>query len=320
MVNVSGQSLDSLIHQQDLMVEKDWVFVLKVSFALATPIFFTYVNCIMLFTLYSKASFRETSRYILFAHMLFNDSILLMTSVLLYILALANQHIMRGLCVLLVLISGTTFINSPLNLAVMALERYIAICLPLRHCEISTPKRTGVVIGVIWVLSSLEYVSDLLAVLATQPSSFFLLPVYCTREMLFGMKWQPVMRQVFDCLFFLLVSCIIIYTYVAIMLQARCVSSDKASVSKARNTVLLHGVQLLLCLSSFLYGVIEVMLARLEGSSFIHMRYVSFMVLIILPRCLSPLIYSLRDENFRKLFKYYFTFASSKIKPLAGNT
>ncbi|MGH0181498.1 UNVERIFIED_CONTAM: hypothetical protein FKN15_012083 [Acipenser sinensis] len=319
MVNVSGQSLDSLIHQQDLMVEKDWVFVLKVIFALATPIFFIYVNCIMLFTLYSKASFQETSRYILFAHMLFNDSILLLTSVLLYILALACQHIMRGLCVFLVLISGTTFINSPLNLAVMALERYIAICLPLRHGEISTPKRTGVVIGIIWVLSSLEYVSDLLAVLATQPSSFFLLPVYCTREMLFGMKWQPVMRQVFDCLFFLLVSCIIIYTYVAIMLQARSVSSDKASVSKARNTVLLHGVQLLLCLSSFLYGVIEVMLARLEGSSFIHMRYVSFMVLIILPRCLSPLIYGLRDENFRKLFKYYFTFASSKIKPLAGN-
>ncbi|MGH0179230.1 UNVERIFIED_CONTAM: hypothetical protein FKN15_001127 [Acipenser sinensis] len=97
MVNVSGQSLDSLIHQQDLMVEKDWVFVLKVSFALATPVFFIYVNCIMLFTLYSKASFRETSRYILFAHMLFNDSILLLTSVLLYILALAFQHIMRGL-------------------------------------------------------------------------------------------------------------------------------------------------------------------------------------------------------------------------------
>ncbi|MGH0163501.1 UNVERIFIED_CONTAM: hypothetical protein FKN15_045513 [Acipenser sinensis] len=157
MVNVSGQSLDSLIHQQDLMVEKDWVFVLKVIFALATPIFFIYVNCIMLFTLYSKASFQETSRYILFAHMLFNDSILLLTSVLLYILALACQHIMRGLCVFLVLISGTTFINSPLNLAVMALERYIAICLPLRHGEISTPKRTGVVIGVIWVLSSLEY-------------------------------------------------------------------------------------------------------------------------------------------------------------------
>ncbi|XP_041088526.1 odorant receptor 131-2-like [Polyodon spathula] len=319
MVNVSGQGLDSLIHQQEFVVEKDWVFVLKAAFAVATPVFFIYVNCIMLFTLYSKASFRETSRYILFAHMLFNDSILLMSSVIHYILATAFQHIMRAACIFLVIITGTTFINSPLNLAVMALERYIAICLPLRHAEITTPKRTGVVIGVIWVLSSLEYMSDLLAVFSTQPSSFFLLPVYCTREKLFGLKWQPVMRQVFDCLFFLFVSCIITYTYVAIMVQARSASSDKASASKARNTVLLHGVQLLLCLSSFLYGVIEVLLARLDGSSFICLRYISFVVLILFPRCLSPLIYGLRDEKFRKLFKYYFTFASSKIKPIGDN-
>uniref|UniRef100_W5MFV5 Kappa-type opioid receptor-like n=1 Tax=Lepisosteus oculatus TaxID=7918 RepID=W5MFV5_LEPOC len=302
---------NNIVHQQEIRIEVDWVFGLKVALAVSACFFFIYVNGVMLFTLRSKSTFRESSRYILFAHMLFNDSVQLLTSVLLYIFAVAYLHIVRAVCAVIVIMSSTTFYSSPLNLALMSLERYIAICFPLRHSEIVTPKRTILAICVVWFFGSINQATDVIGILITDPS-FFLTSVFCTQENMLKTKWQVDMKIAITSIYFATVGVILLYTYAAIMLEARSVSSDRASATKARNTVLLHAVQLSLCLTSFLYGVIEALLARMTVSVFIHLRYLNFVVLLILPRCLSPLIYGLRDESFRPLFKYYFTCSSKK--------
>ncbi|MBN3309554.1 OR2M3 protein, partial [Amia calva] len=270
----------------------------------------------MLFVLRSKPCFRETPRYILFTHMLLNDSIQLLISMLLYILAMLYLYLVRAVCAVLVLLYSTTFYNTPLNLAVMALERYIAICFPLRHSEMATPQRTGVAIAVVWFLGSVNHLIDVFVPLITEPS-ILLTPVFCTHVEIFMFKWQADTFQGFTAFYFVSVGLILVFTYVAIMLEARSVSSDKASVTKARNTVLLHTIQLCLCLTSFLYRVIEALLARMvDVSVFIHLRYMNFIVLLILPRCLSPLIYGLRDESLKTIFKYYLNCGSKKIKPV----
>ncbi|KAJ8392130.1 hypothetical protein AAFF_G00079360 [Aldrovandia affinis] len=111
---------------------------LRFSLSLIPVLFFIYINCVMLVTLKSKAAFQGVSRYILFGHMLFADSLQLIWSMLSYIVATVKMYMSNGLCVILVLIPSITLRISPLNLAVMALERYSAICFPLRHAELST--------------------------------------------------------------------------------------------------------------------------------------------------------------------------------------
>ncbi|XP_066555475.1 odorant receptor 131-2-like [Amia ocellicauda] len=313
MTNVS-LVWNSLTQRQDIKVTMNWTWMLRMFIVLSTCFFFISVNGMMLFVLRSKPSFRETPRYILFTHMLLNDAIQLLTSMLLYTLALLYLCLVRAVCAVIVLLSSTTFYNAPLNLAVMALERYIAICFPLRHSEMATPQRTGVAITVVWFLGSVNHLIDIFVALITEPS-FLLTPVYCTREQIFMFKWQADAYQGFTAFYFVSVGLILVFTYVAIMLEARSVSSDKASVTKARNTVLLHTIQLCLCLTSFLYGVIEALLARMDASVFIHLRYMNFIVLLILPRCLSPLIYGLRDESLKPVFKYYLNCGSKKVKP-----
>ncbi|XP_066556179.1 odorant receptor 131-2-like [Amia ocellicauda] len=305
-----------LTYQQESKTTMNWVPTLKMIIVLSTCFFFISVNSMMLFVLRSKPCFRETPRYILFAHMLLNDSIHLLISMLLFALALMYLYLVRAVCAVLVLLSSTTFYNTPLNLAVMALERYIAICFPLRHSEMATPQRTGVAIAVVWFLGSVNHLIDVFVPLITEPS-ILLTPVYCKYEQILMFKWQADAFQGFTAFYFVCVGLILVFTYVAIMLEARSVSSDKASVTKARNTVLLHTIQLCLCLTSFLYGVIEALLARMvDVSVFIHLRYMNFIVLLILPRCLSPLIYGLRDESLKTIFKYYFTCGSKKVKPV----
>ncbi|XP_061072310.1 odorant receptor 131-2-like [Conger conger] len=292
--------------------------MLKFSFSLIPVVFFTYLNCVMLFTLKRKAAFQGVPRYILFGHMLLADSLQFLCSMLSYFITVAKLYLSNGLCgVILSLANITTYI-SPLNLAVMALERYSAICFPLRHAEIATSKWTGVAIGVVWVLGSLNAVIRFFLFLTIGPP-FFVVKAYCGRRQLLYLELFSNINKVFTVVYFVLVGFIIIYTYIAIMVEAKSASSNKNKATKARNTVLLHLIQLGLCLSSFAVSALNELASRLEagtGSNVRFVRYVNFMFLIILPRCLSPLIYGLRDEMFRPVFIYYFTFGlKSKIKP-----
>lgn len=60
-------------------------------------------------------------------NLLFADTILLVTSQLLYILAVAGLFVIRYICVVIVLVAIFTSAVSPLNLSVMSLERYVCL-------------------------------------------------------------------------------------------------------------------------------------------------------------------------------------------------
>ncbi|XP_034149258.1 odorant receptor 131-2-like [Esox lucius] len=224
---------------------------------------FLYINMVMLYSLKSKPVFRETPRYILFGNLIFADTILLMNGQLLYILAVAGLYIMRYTCVVIVMVANFIGNVSPLNLFVMSLERYVAICYPLRHSSIITPRTTGLVIAAI--------------------------------------------------ILFTIVGFIIIYTYITLMLIAKSASTDKDSNNKARNTVLLHLIQLCLSLSSTLHHNIVSALKSMGLDKASQIEYILFITVIILPKCLSPLIYGLRDKMFRHILIYHLTFGFRPI-------
>ncbi|XP_055036733.2 odorant receptor 131-2-like [Misgurnus anguillicaudatus] len=307
----------SFLYQQIFNIDFDAGIHTRISLAVLIPLFFIFVNCVMLFALRSKSVFYETPRYILFGHMLINDSVLLSFTAIMYILASIPIEITKALCALFVFISHCTFRNSPLTLAVMSLERYVAICFPLRHCNIATPRRTNIILGLIWILSSLTIAIDIILVLIVNPSSLSD-NIFCTYEKLLVAKWQMDKAQGFDILYFVSVAVIIIFTYISIMITARSVTSDKDSAKKALRTVLLHLIQLCLCLTTFLYATIEKALYMMSGNSppfFYTLKYLNYITVLILPRCLSPLIYGLRDEALLPLFKYYFCYRSGRARP-----
>ncbi|KAI5622423.1 odorant receptor, family H, subfamily 132, member 1 isoform X1, partial [Silurus asotus] len=304
----------SLIHQQIYKVALTEGPVSKLIFATLMSLFFIYVNAIMFYTLLSKPVFKETPRYILFNHMILNDSIQLFVTALLYILGVAYIKVFMAGCAFTVIVSGATFRNAPLNLALMSLERYVAIRFPLRHAEIATQKRTYIAIGVMWFLGLVQYLIDLFYTILMDPT-FLISQKFCTREMLFIKQWQVDLHKGVNIFFFVSVSTIILFTYISILITTRsAISSNKDS--KAHKTVLLHLIQLSFCLTSFLYSIIAqaAAMASSNSSLFIELQYVTFLLMVILPRCLSPLIYGLRDNAIRPLFIYYFCCTTCKHK------
>ncbi|KAM9451144.1 odorant receptor 131-2-like [Clarias gariepinus] len=303
-----------LIYQQIFQITVFEGGISKASFAMLMSLFFIYLNGIMIFTLWSKPIFKDTPRYVLFNHMLINDSVQLLVTSLLYILGLAYLRVVMYACAFLVFVSSTTFNNAPLNLALMSLERYVAISFPLRHAEIATQRRIYIAIGIIWFMGLMQFTSDLLYVVVTDPK-FLTSQIFCTRERIFIRQWQLDAFQGFNIFYFVSVSVIMLFTYVRILITTRSISSKKDSASKAHRTIGLHLIQLGLCLISFFFSLIERATAMTGSSSlYVDLRYPNYVFLVVLPRCLSPLIYGLRDEALRPLFMFYFCCATGKCK------
>ncbi|XP_036444782.1 odorant receptor 131-2-like [Colossoma macropomum] len=315
MANTSGPLTVVEMQAIRLAITEERIF--KMFLVLSTHAVFIYINIVMLFTLRTKATFRETSRYILFAHMLLNDTIHLVVGLVLYVLGAFYLVIVRAICAFIVLMSASTFINAPLNLAVMSLERYTAICFPLRHSELATPMRTRVAVVVVWALGVFNVLTDVFALFLLAEPSFYLSHTVCTIEQLLVAPWQRGKGVALNTLLFVAVMAVLLYTYVAILKQARAASTDHSSAQKALRTVLLHALQLGLSLMSFLYVQLEFLLGSLPLPVYTQLRFLNFFMVLILPRCLSSLIYGLRDETFRPLFRQYVLFCSAKkLEPL----
>ncbi|XP_063058233.1 odorant receptor 131-2-like [Engraulis encrasicolus] len=315
--NGSGGQGVLVAHQQMFQVQLTAQGPLtKLLVAIGMSLLFICINSVMFVTLLSKPVFRETPRYILFAHMLCNDSIQLLFASMMYIISLCYVQVPKAGCAVLILVTSSTSRNAPINLAVMSLERYVAICFPLRHADVATRAGTGSAIAAIWFFGAVNPVVDVLYTSATDPT-FFSQRMFCTRERIFITPWQRNLFEGLNAFYFVAVTLIIVFTYISVMVAARrSAASDKESARKAHRTLLLHLIQLGLCLNTLVFGSIERLLAMTSSSRlFMDLRYVNFLFVLILPRCLSPLIYGIRDDTVRPMFLFYLLCGTRKVKP-----
>ncbi|XP_027135273.1 odorant receptor 131-2-like [Larimichthys crocea] len=251
-------------------------------------------------------------RFILFIHLVFNDMIQLTTSISLFVFTYTFHTIHVYLCCLFILPAIFTTQNTPLNLAFMAAECYIAVCIPLRYNNICTVKRTYIVIGIIWALSSLSVLPDVFILLATEPLEFFHSRVYCSRDRVFRSAYSVKKRDASHILFLVVVWLTLFYTYFRILFVAKAADAD---AKKARNTILLHGFQMLLCMMVYVQPMLIQSLAYVFPRGLSAIYFVMFIINQILPRFASPIVYGLRDKIFRKYFKKYLCTVTMNVHP-----
>ncbi|XP_063765917.1 odorant receptor 131-2-like [Eleginops maclovinus] len=132
-----------------------------------------YINAGLIHTFCKHQIFYTNPRYILFIHLVFNDMMQMTLSLFMFIISYTIYRMNASVCCTFILITLIMSENTPLNLACMAMECYIAICFPLRHVQICTVKRTLMLIGLIWTTTMLSALPDLFIALATVPLDFF---------------------------------------------------------------------------------------------------------------------------------------------------
>ncbi|XP_040195233.1 odorant receptor 131-2-like [Rana temporaria] len=260
--------------------------------------FFLCFIVVVLSIFFTSPHLRENARYILFVYMLVNDTFYLLSGFTLMLGAIYFLYMPVPVCFILSTVSSMGFRVTPTTLAAMALEKYIAICHPLRNKDLCTPQRTNVVFTLICAALIIPNAADL-GLMASSYTNIFNISVVCRKENLSVNPFQNVLRSLSLALCFVLVTIIILFTYIKISMVARRVSSQSSSASKAKKTILLHGFQLLLCTMSLLSAFTE----ALPASQAMFLPGFNFLVFSCMPRFLSPIIYGIRDEYLRKLIK-----------------
>ncbi|XP_044077210.1 odorant receptor 131-2-like [Siniperca chuatsi] len=269
---------------------------------------FLFINGTMLFTLRSKTVFRETSRYILLYNLLFADTVQMALSQVMYLLAACRMTLTYPVCGFLNMLGDLTTVISPLTLVVMSLERYVAVCYPLRHATIITIRNTAVAIIVVWAFSLLNVLIQVLLILDFPFEDLQSLQMkdFCSDIAMFLGPISDHYDKAYTCFLFVSAGVAVTSSYVGVMIAARSASTDKASARKARNTLLLHLVQLGLSLSSTIYNPLLIGLSRIVTRIvLVRIQIVFYVCVFIFPRCLSSLIYGIRDQTIRPVLMYH---------------
>ncbi|XP_031735538.1 odorant receptor 131-2-like [Anarrhichthys ocellatus] len=282
--------------------------VAKNVIVLTLGLIINYINGSLIHTFRKHQIFYVNPRYILFIHLVVNDMIQLTTSISLFVLSYIFYRINVSLCCLIMIFTVFTTLNTPLNLAVMAVECYIAICLPLRHAELCTIRRTYILIGLIWAMSAVPMLPDVFILLATEPVELFYSNIFCHRDNLFRHPIHLKKKEVSYAVYLVVVWLTLLYTYIKIILAAKTAKASKSAdgdTNKARNTILLHGFQLLLCMLTYVAHLIRKALVYSFPENNQIIIFASYIIVQLLPRLVSPIVYGLRDNTFRQHLKKY---------------
>ncbi|KAK2846800.1 hypothetical protein Q5P01_009799 [Channa striata] len=267
---------------------------------------FLCINFLQITTFLMKDFFYRTMRYILFAVTLVSDCLFLLMTDILLILSYFRFTIQVWLCLIINIILFLYTFVTPVTLTAMTLERYVAICMPLHHGQLCS---TGSALHCILIIHGLSFVPcivflSIFFVSATR--SFYTQSSVCSVEIFITHSWQGHVRSALSQFYFLIMSIAIVFCYVKIMKVAKSASGEsKKSSWKGLRTVVLHSFQLLLCLIQLWCPFIEAAVLQINVTLFINVRYFNYVTFILAPRCLSPLIYGVRDDKFFLALKYF---------------
>lgn len=278
----------------------------RVIFVQILVALFVCINFLLILTFSLKEFFYTTMRYILFALTLLSDSLFLLITDILLILSYFRFNIQIWLCLIIYIVLSLYTFVTPVTLTAMTLERYVAICMPLRHNELCSTRNALCCIFIIHGLSSVPCIIFLSIFFASASHSFYTQGRICSVEVFISHSWQGHLRSAISQFYFLLMCITIVFSYVKIMHVARAASGEnKRSTRKGLRTVILHAFQLLLCLIQLWCPLIEAAVLQINFILYINVRYFNYITFILAPRCLSPLIYGLRDEMFFHALKYF---------------
>ncbi|KAM9482999.1 odorant receptor 131-2-like [Clarias gariepinus] len=265
------------------------------------------INGSFVFTFFKSSVFYNNPRYILYIYLVVNDMIMVGASVALLVMTYTWKNVSISFCCVLVMTASVTQKNTPLILSAMAIERYIAICKPLHHSQICTLHRTFILIILIWGIGLIPPLADLVISVILFPLFIFNTVTVCSSSFMYNTVYHEQRKQTTQVIYTSFVWIVLICTYCRVLIIARKMSSDKESTKKVKSTILLHGVQQLLCMLSFTPPVLDLVFLHIMPFQWTKISFYAYLITNLVPRLLSPLIYGIRDQTFAKHLKKNFS-------------
>ncbi|XP_053502358.1 olfactory receptor 52B2-like [Ictalurus furcatus] len=200
--------------------------------------------------------------------------------------------------------------GSLLFLTVMAYDRYIAICKPLRYHNLMTQGTLMKLIFMVWSIDVVIIGSSFILTISKEICRTNIVDMYCNNPSLMKLSCEDTRVVNYYGLFTIALiqgSSILIVSlsYIKILITCLSIKQEK-SISKAMQTC---GTHLIVFLSFEINSFFALISHRLDAVS-PHLRRAFGVSIVIFPPILNPLIYGLKTREIRQAV---FTFLQRKI-------
>ncbi|XP_060689930.1 probable G-protein coupled receptor 148 [Hemiscyllium ocellatum] len=263
--------------------------------------------------------FRQETRYVLLANILVADLIFLLLNSLISISVSVQQCMPTLLCDVAVIGRIVSELSSVITITVMAIDTYVAVSFPLRYLSLISPSRTIKLIILIWILASMYPLILLSAILAKQPAlthghkMCLMLPL---PELSSFDRHLILEVNIFLLCIILLFFPMVLYCYVMLYVKTRSSGIWDSVKSRARMTLLIHGIVLFLYFVPCLIFSFEIVFrdSQLIGlSDRIWLHSINIYVFMMLPRLLCPYLYGLRYRELAEAVKRLLTIRTHRV-------
>lgn len=264
--------------------------IVTLATLLASPILLT---CILL----SRALRRET-RYLLVANTLTADILFLILNLVIVLFNTAKAQISSLVCELISAVTITANCCTILTITLMVVDTYAAVRWPLRYHDLLPPARTYRILVIVWLIAAtfpftLVIVSEVKVEHPNETVYICLVVISLGFIQLKDMDWTHIYFSIAA----LFCVALIFYCYIRLYMVTRTQGIWQSRFSRARVTLLAHGVLLLLYFApDFLFSLALYIFQNKDVSQDIQVwiAIVNKSVFMLLPKAFAPYLYGLR--------------------------
>ncbi|XP_078474107.1 odorant receptor 131-2-like [Lampetra fluviatilis] len=258
-------------------------------------------------TIFTEMKLRENSRYILFANLIACDTFFLFYSTVMATLIWLQTNLSLTSCNVNTMVSTILNQSGVMCVTLMSVERYVAICHPFHHPRWFSHRKTLQFLAVIWSVASVFPLAcgTLVFTSGVTVNNTRTCSSYLTDSLMPNPMAITVLREFPNAVIFTVCIIALIFTYFNIMMVARKASDDASKAKRAKQTVILHGLQLFLYLCSLGNTLFAILFAKMTSDPNVMtiLRLCNYLFLYYSSRFVVPLIYGIRDKKLRQCLR-----------------
>ncbi|XP_078474016.1 odorant receptor 131-2-like [Lampetra fluviatilis] len=258
-------------------------------------------------TIFTEMKLRENSRYILFANLIACDTFFLLCTTIMSTLIWLRTNLSLTSCNMNTMVSTILNQSGVMCVTLMSVERYVAICHPFHHPRWFSHRKTLQFLAVIWSVASVFPLAcgTLVFTSGVTVNNTRTCSTYLTDSLMPNPMVITVLREFPNVVIFTVCIIALIFTYFNIMMAARKAADDASKAKRAKQTVILHGLQLFMYLCSLGNALFLILFATITTDPNVAtiLRLCNYFFLYYSSRFVVPLIYGIRDKQLRQCLR-----------------
>ncbi|KAM4727993.1 putative G-protein coupled receptor 148 [Anableps anableps] len=286
-----------------LNLTKDWIESMErwqlQLFCIPTAIITcaTFIaNPVLLVCIFLSPALRRETRYLLVANTLAADMLFLIFNLITLIGNAVGARIPWFVCELLTALLVTAYSCAILTVTLMVVDTFAAVRWPLRYHNLLSAAQTHSILGVVWFLCAIYPFTLMMMMKEETPHQK--VPV-CLALISFGFFQVKTIGGIHMYFFVAALICtfLICYCYIRLYMVTRTQGIWHSRFSRARVTVLVHGVLLLLYFAPGFVFTLELYIFQRKNISQdlrVWISTINANIFMLLPRAFAPYLYGLR--------------------------